>query len=186
MDLSWSETDALAQDLAAAEAGTEAWLATAEARRAGAHGPRVDLDWAVASAGVLVRALRAAHAWAQEHEQGGKPLMKQQAVAFQLAEMLTLKRAVGFLLARAEWALATGDAEAALLARAARVFAAEQACRVAGDARLILGTEGASAHPAGAAALEAAYDLAARGGSLDQARDAIADELLRRYGAVEG
>ena len=117
--------------------------------------------------------------YAKNHKSGGKPIIAYQEVGFKLAEMLTLLQTAQLLAYRAAWMAETGDREAPVLARCAKVFCTESAEKSASYALQILGGRGyLSGNPAEEGYREAKY-LQIAGTSSEISRMKIADELLR-------
>ena len=143
----------------------------------------VELDTVLAIA--AVGGMERGHAAALKHAKaappgGGKPLMRRQAVGFRLSEMHTQIQASRWLVRRAAWMAKAGDVEAATLARCAKVFCAECAEAVASTALQVLGADGYLRGDAGERAYREAKLFALAGTPTEQARIAIADDLLRR------
>ena len=126
------------------------------------------------------RALDGAKAHAGEHRRGGKPIVARQEVAFTLAEMLALTQAADLLVRRAAWMIGSGQAEADVVVRCAKVFCAETAERVTGAAMRVLAGSGCVEGNEVERAWRAAKTLAALGTTAEVSRMAIADELLAR------
>jgi alkylation response protein AidB-like acyl-CoA dehydrogenase len=139
---------------------------------------QADLSLAVAAAGLMRGALRAANRWAHERQRDGRPLFARQEVAFKLAEVLALTEAAELLCHRADWLARTGDAEAGAVVRCAKVFCAESAERAASAGLQVMGGEGYKKGSAGERAYRDAKGLALAGTTTEVARMAIADELL--------
>jgi len=139
-----------------------------------------DLALALASVGVMERALAAAKSHAAEHRREGKPINRHQEVSFKLAEMLATLQTAQLLVRRAAWLRSVADAEAPTVVRCAKVFAAEAAERVAGSALQILAGAGyLRGNPAEQGYREA--KLAALAGTTsERCRMEIAAELLAR------
>ncbi|HEY2527754.1 MAG TPA: acyl-CoA dehydrogenase family protein [Xanthobacteraceae bacterium] len=81
--------------------------------------------------GVGVRAFELAADYAQNYVQGGRILIKHQAVALRLADMATRIEAVRALTARAAQAVDDGSPDADTLCNMAKLFAAEEVLKVA-------------------------------------------------------
>jgi alkylation response protein AidB-like acyl-CoA dehydrogenase len=81
--------------------------------------------------GVGVRAFELAADYTQNYVQGGRILIKHQAVALRLADMATRIEAVRALTARAAQAVDDGSPDADTLCNMAKLFAAEEVLKVA-------------------------------------------------------
>ena len=131
-----------------------------------------------AALGIMQRCYDAAREHAKDSGAGGKPQIARQEVAFPLAEMLTLLDTSQLLAYRAAWLAESGDHEARVVGRAAKVFCTESALEVAGHALRILGEEGQVAgNPAEQGFRDSQY-LQVAGTSVVQSRLAIGDALL--------
>ncbi len=133
-----------------------------------------------ASLGVMRSALNSASEYARAHRSGGKPIIAYQEISFKLAEMLTLLQTAQLLAYRAAWMAETGDGEAELLGRCAKVFCAESAERVTSASMQILGQHGyLRGHPAEEGFRNAKY-LQIAGTSTEISRVRIGDGVLER------
>jgi alkylation response protein AidB-like acyl-CoA dehydrogenase len=139
-----------------------------------------NLSIAVAAAGLMRGALRAAHRHAQDHRREGRPLFSRQEVAFKLAEVLALTEAAELLCHRASWMVEAADPEADTVVRCAKVFCAESAERAASACLQVMGGEGYRKGNAAERAFRDAKGLALAGTTVEVARMAIADALLSR------
>ena len=139
-----------------------------------------DLGLAAACVGRMQRALAAAKDHAQSHVRGGKPVIARQEIGFRLAELLMLAQTAELLVHRAAWLVATGDREADVVVRCAKVFCAENAERVASGAMQILAGPGCVAGNEAERAWREARTLAVLGTTTEVSRMAIADDLLAR------
>jgi len=92
--------------------------------------------------GVGVRAFELAADYAQNYVQGGRILIKHQAVALRLADMATKIEAVRGLLERAARAVDDNAAEAEILVNMAKLFASEEIMKVAQHAVELHGGNG--------------------------------------------
>ncbi len=92
--------------------------------------------------GVGVRAFEVAADYAQNYVQGGRILIKHQAVALRLADMATRIEAVRALLARASRAVDDNAPDADTLCNMAKVFASEEILKVAQHALELHGGNG--------------------------------------------
>jgi len=81
--------------------------------------------------GVGVRCFEVAADYAQNYVQGGRILIKHQAVALRLADMATRVEAVRALLTSASWAVDNNAPNADALCNMAKVFASEEIFKVA-------------------------------------------------------
>jgi alkylation response protein AidB-like acyl-CoA dehydrogenase len=131
-----------------------------------------------ASLGCTKSSYEAALQFAKHHMSGGKPIIAYQEVGFKLAEMFTLLQTAELLACRAAWMDKTGDREAGLLLRSAKVFCAESAEEVASKALQVMGTFGyLRGNGAELAYRDAKYGQVA-GTSTEISRVKIGDELL--------
>jgi len=92
--------------------------------------------------GVGVRAFEVTADYVQNYVQGGRILIKHQAVALRLADMATRIEAVRALLARAARAVDDNDADADTLCNMAKVYASEEIMKVAQHAVELHGGNG--------------------------------------------
>src|SRR3974390_2747628 len=92
--------------------------------------------------GVGVRAFEATADYVQNYEQGGRILIKHQAVALRLADMATRIEAVRALLSRASQAVDDDAPEAETLVNMAKMFASEEIVKVAQHAVELHGGNG--------------------------------------------
>ena len=135
----------------------------------------------MAALGVLERGYEAALAYAKSHKSGGKPIIAYQEVGFKLAEMLTYLQSAQLLAYRSAWLTDSGDREAAITARSAKVYVCESAEKVASEAMQILGGAGFSrGNPAEESYRDAKY-LTVAGTSSEISRMKIADQMLEWY-----
>jgi alkylation response protein AidB-like acyl-CoA dehydrogenase len=133
-----------------------------------------------ASLGLMKAALGNASEHARTHRSGGKPIIAHQEIGFKLAEMLTLFQTAQLLACRAAWMAETGDREAELLGRCAKVFCAESAERVTSASMQILGQQGyLRGHPVEESFRNAKY-LQIAGTSTEISRVKIGDGVLER------
>jgi hypothetical protein len=93
--------------------------------------------------GVGVAALQATEKYVQEYVQGGRILIKHQAVAQRLADMAIRIEAVRALLGRAAAAVDRGDPQAGILCNMVKVFASEEVLKVCQHAMELHGGGGA-------------------------------------------
>lgn len=128
--------------------------------------------------GMMRSSFEAARAYAATHHSGGKPIVAYQEIAFKLAEMLTLYQTSQLLAYRAAWMVNEDPKQARELTWCAKVFCAESAEKVAGQALQILGGEGYQrGNPAERAYRCAKYAQIA-GTSTEIARVKIGDAVL--------
>jgi len=144
---------------------------------------QVRAGWDAALADVACGTMRLCLEQAREaaavERAGGKPPAGYQSVRFALAEMLTLSQTAELLALRAAWAGAAADRQAASLALCAKVFATENACRVADLALQIMAAAGYSRdNPVARAVRDSRLGLIA-GHPGQVARQAIAREVLQ-------
>ncbi|MBI2839118.1 MAG: acyl-CoA dehydrogenase [Acidobacteria bacterium] len=140
-----------------------------------------DLSIAVAACGLMERTVHAASEHARHHRRGGKEIFARQEVRFKLAEMLTLSQTADLLTSRAAWARAAQSPDARALIRCAKVFAVENAEKVAGMALQITAGAGYRKGSFCERAYRDAKGLALAGTAVEVSRMAIADEILERY-----
>ncbi len=139
-----------------------------------------DLSLALAGAGLMRSALRAANHHARAHVRDGRPVFTRQEVAFRLAEMAALAEAAELLCHRAAWMVETGDGQAETVVRCAKAFCAENAERVASAGLQVMGGEGYLRGSPAERAYRDAKGLCLAGTTLEVARMEIADALLAR------
>jgi alkylation response protein AidB-like acyl-CoA dehydrogenase len=131
-----------------------------------------------ASLGCIKSSYEAAVQYAKHHMSGGKPIIAYQEVGFKLAEMFTLLQTAELLACRAAWMDETGDREAEVLLRSAKVFCTESAEEVASKALQVMGTFGyLKGNPAEMAYRDAKYVQVA-GTSTELSRVKLGDRLL--------
>jgi len=131
-----------------------------------------------AGLGLMQRSYEIALKYAKEHMRGGKPIIAFQEIGFKLAEMLTLLQTAQLLAFRSAWMSETGDREADVLVRCAKVFCAESAEEVSSQALQILGGQGyLSGNPAEEGYRNAKY-LEIAGASMEISRMKIAESVL--------
>ena len=131
-----------------------------------------------ASLGLMRRSFDLAVEYAKTHQSGGKPIIAYQEVGFKLAEMLTLLQTAQLLAYRAAWMSESGDREAAVLARSAKVFCTESSEKIASEALQILGETGyVRGNPAESGYRDAKY-LQIAGTSTEISRMKIGDAVL--------
>ena len=131
-----------------------------------------------ASLGIAKTAFETARSHAKQHKSGGKPLIAYQAIGFKLAEMLTLLQTSQLLAFQTAWSLDNEPKQADELTLCAKVFCADAAQRISGEAMRILGRDGClSGNP-----VENAYHCAnyghVAGTSTEIARIRIGDAAL--------
>ena len=113
--------------------GTNASMATFERTR-----PAVGAQ----AVGIARAAYETALDYARTREQFGKPIIENQGVAFQLADMITSIDAARLLVWRAAWMAATGKRFENAEGSMSKLFAGETAVKVTGQAMQILGGNG--------------------------------------------
>lgn len=131
-----------------------------------------------ASLGSVKSSYEAALQFAKTHMSGGKPIIAYQEVGFKLAEMFTLLQTAELLACRAAWMDETGDGEAHILLRAAKVFCTESAEEVASKALQVMGTFGYLKGNAAETAYRDAKYVQVAGTSTEISRVKIGDALL--------
>ncbi len=128
--------------------------------------------------GLMKAAYDAARDYAKSHRTGNKPIIAYQEVGFKLSEMLTLCQTAQLLAYRAVWTAAADPRSGRSLNWCAKVFCAEAAEKVAGEALRILGREGYRAGSRAEAAYRAAKLTQIGGTSTEIARVKIGDAEL--------
>ena len=98
---------------------------------------------AAKSLGIGVAAYEQTVRWVHEREQGGRVLIKHQAVASRLADMATKLEAVNALLRHAALAVDEGAPDAAVLCNMVKVYASEEVLKVCQNAMELHGGYGA-------------------------------------------
>ncbi|PIP45467.1 MAG: hypothetical protein COX16_13090 [Deltaproteobacteria bacterium CG23_combo_of_CG06-09_8_20_14_all_51_20] len=129
--------------------------------------------------GLSQRSYREALSHSKTHHSGGKPIIAYQEIGFKLAEMLTLLQSAQLLAYRAAWADETGNREAEVLARCAKVFCSEACERISTEALQVLGTKGVFEESLAASALRESKFLQIAGTSSERSRVKIGDNVLR-------
>ena len=124
-----------------------------------------------------------ANAFAKQHQNGGKPIVAYQAVAFKLAEMFTLRQTAQLLAYQAGLSAAGPEAKidrnALTLMYCAKVFCTQAAERIASDALQIMGVHGcAPDHPLVSAFCRAKL-LCLLGTSNEVAKNSIGDAMMK-------
>ncbi len=128
--------------------------------------------------GLMKAAYDTARDYAKSHRTGNKPIIAYQEIGFKLSEMLTLCQTAQLLAYRAVWTAATEPRAGRSLNWCAKVFCAEAAEKVAGEALRILGQEGYRAGSRAEAAYRAAKLTQIGGTSTEIARVKIGDAAL--------
>ena len=123
----------LARAREGASSGANASMATFERTR-----PAVGAQ----AVGIARAAYETALDYAKTREQFGKPIIENQGVAFQLADMATQIEAARLLVWRASWKAATGQRFDNAEGSMSKLFAGETATKVTGQAMQILGGNG--------------------------------------------
>jgi alkylation response protein AidB-like acyl-CoA dehydrogenase len=131
-----------------------------------------------ASLGSMKSGYEAALQFAKHHMSGGKPIIAYQEVGFKLAEMFTLLQTAELLACRAAWMDETGDTEAGILLRSAKVFCTESAEEVASKALQVMGTFGYLKGNGAEMAYRDAKYVQVAGTSTEISRVKIGDALL--------
>ncbi|MBU2490729.1 MAG: acyl-CoA dehydrogenase [Proteobacteria bacterium] len=128
--------------------------------------------------GAMKSAFGQAKAHAKSHKSGGKPIIAFQEVGFKLSEMLTMLQASELLAFRAAWLAEKGDKATADVLLCAKVFVAECAEKVTGEAlRILSGAGWTGTGPAQGAFRNAKWSQIA-GTSTEIARVKIGDSAL--------
>jgi len=89
--------------------------------------------------GMIDQCIETSTEFAKTHQSENKPLIAHQAVAFSLAETVTLKQTAELLAYRAAWMFDTDDPEKTVMNQCAKVFCAEAAETIASQCMNILG-----------------------------------------------
>lgn len=128
--------------------------------------------------GLMKAAYESARDFAKSHRSGGKPIIAYQEVGFKLSEMLTLYQTAQLFAYRAVWTTAVDPKAGRSLNWCAKVFCAESAEQVAGQALRILGPEGYRTGSAAEGAYRAVKLTQIGGTSTEIARVKIGDAAL--------
>jgi alkylation response protein AidB-like acyl-CoA dehydrogenase len=131
-----------------------------------------------ASLGCIRSSYEAALQFAKDHTSAGKPIMAYQEIGFKLAEMFTLLQTAELLACRAAWMDETGESEAEILLRSAKVFCTESAEEVASKALQVMGTFGYLKGNSAEMAYRDAKYVQVAGTSTEISRVKIGDALL--------
>jgi len=89
--------------------------------------------------GMMDQCIEITKTFAKTYQSENKPLIAHQAVAFSLAEAVTLKQTAELLAYRAAWMTASNDSEKGVMNHCARVFCTESAETIASQCMNILG-----------------------------------------------
>jgi len=89
--------------------------------------------------GMMDQCIEITTGFAKTHQSENKPLIAHQAVAFSLAEAVTLRQTAELLAYRAAWMFDSGDSEKNILNQCAKVFCSEAAETIASQCMNILG-----------------------------------------------
>jgi alkylation response protein AidB-like acyl-CoA dehydrogenase len=128
--------------------------------------------------GLMKAAYEEAKHHAKTHKSGGKPVIAYQEVGFKLSEMLTRLQASQLLAARTAGTMETNDSEAESLMWCAKVFCAEAAENVTGNALQILSGAGYISGNASERAYRCAKFCQIAGTSTEISRVKIGDAAL--------
>jgi len=137
-----------------------------------------DMAYIACALGMIDQCIQTATAFTKKHESEKKPLIAHQAVAFSLAEMVTLKQTAELLAYRAAWMLATDNSEKIVLVNCAKVFCSEAAETIASKSMKILGGQVFENNHVVEQAFHNSKFLQLAGTSTHLARIAIADVSL--------
>jgi butyryl-CoA dehydrogenase len=138
---------------------------------------RLRIDLAAIAVGLAEVAFDLARTWAQTHVAAGKPVARQQAVQFKIADMKVDLDGARLLARQVAWREARGD-DVGTLAALAKINATEAALRITDLAMQVFGDEGNDGAHVVEGALRDARALAGHGGSNDQLREHVAVDLL--------
>jgi hypothetical protein len=89
--------------------------------------------------GMIDRCIETTTQFAKTHQSENKPLIAHQAVAFSLAEAVTLRQTAELLAYRSAWMLAANDSEKFVMNHCAKIFCAESAETIVSQCMNILG-----------------------------------------------
>jgi len=128
--------------------------------------------------GLIRGALVAAGVYARDHQAGGKPLVRHQEISFKLADGMVFQESARMLIYRCVWLMEQGDAEAPVLASAAKAFAAESAAKTAAHAVQIFGGDGCLAGSPAERFYRDAKLLEILGDTTEKHRMHVADRVL--------
>ncbi|MFZ3047128.1 MAG: acyl-CoA dehydrogenase [Desulfatirhabdiaceae bacterium] len=128
--------------------------------------------------GLMKAAYEEAKYHAKTHKSGGRPVIAYQEVGFKLSEMLTLLQTSQLLAARTAWTMETNRSEAESLMWCAKVFCAEAAEKVTGNALQILSGTGYVSGNASERAYRCAKFCQIAGTSTEISRVKIGDTAL--------
>jgi alkylation response protein AidB-like acyl-CoA dehydrogenase len=128
--------------------------------------------------GLMKAAYEEAKHHAKTHKSGGRPVIAYQEVGFKLSEMLTLLQTSQLLAARTAWTMETNRSEAESLMWCAKVFCAEAAEKVTGNALQILSGTGYVSGNASERAYRCAKFCQIAGTSTEISRVKIGDTAL--------
>jgi acyl-CoA dehydrogenase len=132
-----------------------------------------------AALGEMGGAFDLARAFANEHHNGGKPVIAHQAVAFKLAEMYTLRQTAQLLAYHAGWLSGSTERDALTLMYCAKVFCTEAAERIASEALQVVGVHGCTPDGPLARALGRSKFGSLYGTSSEIARNTIGDAMMK-------
>jgi alkylation response protein AidB-like acyl-CoA dehydrogenase len=135
------------------------------------------IDLASIALGLADAAFETARTWSLTHVAAGKPLARQQAVHFKLANMKVELDGARLLTRQAAWRQAHGE-DVVTLAALTKVNATEATLRITDLAMQVLGDEASDTANVVEGLLRDARALAALGGSNDHLREQVAIEML--------
>ncbi|KPA17372.1 Acyl-CoA oxidase/dehydrogenase, type 1 domain protein [Candidatus Magnetomorum sp. HK-1] len=139
-----------------------------------------NMAYTACALGMIDQCVESASTFAKTHQSENKPMIAHQAVAFALAEMLTLKQTAELLAFRAAWALETDDSEKAVLNHCAKVFCTETAEKVASQSMGILGGQVFQDNHVAEQAFQNSKFIQLAGTSTHLARVSIGNAVLKR------
>jgi hypothetical protein len=129
--------------------------------------------------GMIDKCIETTTHFAKTNQSENKPLIAHQAVAFSLAETVTLKQTAELLAYRAAWMSATDDSEKLVMNQCAKVFCSEAAETIASQCMNILGGQVFLDNHLVEQMLFNAKFIQLIGSSTHRARIEIADVLLK-------
>jgi alkylation response protein AidB-like acyl-CoA dehydrogenase len=131
--------------------------------------------------GMINAAMVTAGVHARDRQAGEKPLARHQEISFKLADSLLFQETATMLLQRCVWMMDEKNAEAAVLASSAKVFASEAAVKAADWAMQITGQEGYRGGSRAERLFRDAKLLEILGDCTEKHRMFIADQVLAEY-----
>ena len=129
--------------------------------------------------GMIDQCIETTTGFVKTHQSENKPLIAHQAVAFSLAETVTLRQTAELLAYRAAWMLASDDSEKMVMNHCAKVFCSEAAETIASQCMNILGGQVFIDNHLVEQMLHNSKFIQLSGTSTHLARIAIADVVLK-------